>query len=164
MFVEFFKLISFNKKIHFTYSTRLRCLFHLKSPCRHTRNPPLKRYRILKKLRKDLTLRYDQNCVFFYQNWCYKLKISFFLFVSVQVIEKSARQKLHSQTIMVKGSELDAYQTTQATAILINFFCDTLAVSTNDEPFHWPYITLVALTLELLILWLTTITNRIAYG
>lgn len=33
---------------------------------------------------------------------------------------------------MVKGTEMEAYNTKQATTLLINFYCDTLAVSTNE--------------------------------
>ncbi|KAJ6649862.1 Protein bicaudal C, partial [Pseudolycoriella hygida] len=49
----------------------------------------------------------------------------------VTVVLKSTRQKLHSTTVMVKGTEKNAKQVEQATIILINSMCDTLANQTK---------------------------------
>lgn len=48
---------------------------------------------------------------------------------NVQVIF-SARPKLHSSLVLVKGSEKEAAKVQEATQLLINFMCESIAVST----------------------------------
>lgn len=45
------------------------------------------------------------------------------------MVSKTTRQKLHSTIVMVKGTEKEADKAKQATFLLINFLCDTFAVS-----------------------------------
>ncbi|XP_037024571.1 protein bicaudal C isoform X1 [Bradysia coprophila] len=49
----------------------------------------------------------------------------------VKVVSKQTRQRLHSTTVMVKGTEKDAWYTKQATKLLINCMCETFANQTK---------------------------------
>lgn len=50
---------------------------------------------------------------------------------NVQVIF-STRPKLHSSLVLVKGSEKEADKVQEATQLLINYMCESIAVSANS--------------------------------
>lgn len=59
---------------------------------------------------------------------------------NIQVIF-STRPKLHSSLVLVKGSEKEAAKVQEATQLLINFMCESIAVSIYY--FFWNLINLL---------------------